>query len=81
MASAAVALVLGAQGVDHSTALSIGIAFGAVELLTAAAVGLAAALTLSRGVIRPHLRVAMVTAGSGAVVWAFGATVVLPAVS
>lgn len=80
LASAAVALVLGSQGVDSSTALSVGIAFGAVELLTGIALGIAGALVLAGPTARPYLRVAAVGAATGIVAVAFGATVLLPAV-
>ena len=58
LASAAVALALGSQGVDSKTALSAGIAFGAVELLTGMAIGAAGALALAGPSARPYLRVA-----------------------
>ena len=80
IASAAVALALGSQGVDHRTALSAGIAFGAVELLTGMAVGAAGALTLAGPWVRPYVRVAAVGAATGLAAVAFGATVLLPAV-
>jgi uncharacterized membrane protein YbhN (UPF0104 family) len=47
VASAAVAVVLGAHGASSDTALATGIAFGAAETLAAAAVGIAGALVLS----------------------------------
>ena len=53
LASAAVALALGSQGVDSKTALSAGIAFGAVELLTGMVIGAAGALSLRAP---PHAR-------------------------
>jgi uncharacterized membrane protein YbhN (UPF0104 family) len=80
LASAAVALALGAQGVDQRTALSAGIAFGALELITGLVVGAAGALTLAGPSARPFLRVAAVGAAAAVVAVAFGATVVLPAV-
>jgi uncharacterized membrane protein YbhN (UPF0104 family) len=80
LASAAVALALGSQGVDSKTALSAGIAFGAVELLTGMAIGAAGALGLAGPWARPYLRVATVAAAASVVAVAFGATVVLPAV-
>ena len=80
LASAAVALALGSQGVDSRTALSAGIAFGAVELLTGMAVGAAGALALAGPWVRPYLRVAVVGAAASLVAIAFGATVLLPAV-
>jgi uncharacterized membrane protein YbhN (UPF0104 family) len=80
LASAAVALALGSQGVEPKTALSAGIAFGAVELLTGMAVGVVGALSLAGPSARPYIRVAAMGAAAGAVAIAFGATVVLPAV-
>ena len=69
IASAAVALALGSQGVESKVALSAGIAFGAVELLTGMVIGAAGALALAGPWVRPYVRVAIV-----------GATVLLPAV-
>jgi len=80
LASAAVALALGSQGVEAKTALSAGIAFGAVELLTGVVVGAGGALALAGPWVRPYLRVAVVTAAASVVAIAFGATVLLPAV-
>jgi uncharacterized membrane protein YbhN (UPF0104 family) len=80
LASAAVALALGSQGVESRMALSAGIAFGAVELLTGIAVGAAGALALAGPWVRPYIRVAMVGAAATVAAIAFGATVVLPAV-
>ena len=80
LASAAVALALGSQGVDSKTALSAGIAFGAVELLTGMTIGVAGALALAGPSARPYLRVATAAAAAGIVAVAFGATVLLPAV-
>jgi uncharacterized membrane protein YbhN (UPF0104 family) len=80
LASAAVALALGSQGVDGKTALSAGIAFGAVELLTGMAIGAAGALALAGPWFRPYLRIAAVGAATSIVAIAFGATVLLPAV-
>jgi uncharacterized membrane protein YbhN (UPF0104 family) len=80
LASAAVALALDSQGVDARTALSAGIAFGAVELLTGIVVGVTGALALAGPSARPYLRVAAVGASAGVMAIAFGATVVLPAV-
>ena len=79
VASAAVALALGSQGVDSKTALSAGIAFGAVELLTGMVVGAAGALVLAGPWARPAMRVAAVGAATGIAAIAFGATVVFPA--
>ena len=67
LASAAVALALGSQGVDSRTALSAGIAFGAVELLTGMAIGAAGALALAGPWVRPYLRVAAVGAAASLV--------------
>ena len=80
LASAAVALALGSQGVDSKTALSAGIAFGAVELLTGVVIGAAGALGLAGPSARPYLRLATVAAAASVVAVAFGATVLLPAV-
>jgi uncharacterized membrane protein YbhN (UPF0104 family) len=80
MASAAVALALGSQGVESKTALSAGIAFGAVELLTGMIVGAAGALALAGPWVRPYVRLAAVGAAAGVAAIAFGATVLLPAV-
>ncbi len=80
LASAAVALALGSQGVEARTALSAGIAFGAVELLTGVAVGAAGALALAGPWVRPFVRVAAVGAAACLAAIAFGATVLLPAV-
>jgi uncharacterized membrane protein YbhN (UPF0104 family) len=80
IASAAVALALGSLGVDSQTALSAGIAFGAVELLTGAAVGAAGALSLAGPLVRPYYRLALAGTAASAVAIAFGATVLLPAV-
>jgi uncharacterized membrane protein YbhN (UPF0104 family) len=80
LASAAVALALDSQGVEPKTALSAGIAFGAVEMLTGMAVGAAGALSLAGPSARPYLRVAALGTATAVVALAFGATVVLPAV-
>lgn len=80
LASAAVALALGSQGVESRTALSAGIAFGAVELLTGMVVGAAGALALAGPWVRPYIRIAAVGAAASVAAIAFGATVVLPAV-
>ena len=56
VASAAVALALGATGVNADTALAAGIAFGAVETLAAVAVGAAGCLTLSGAVLPQRVR-------------------------
>ena len=80
LASAAVALALGSHGVDSQTALSAGIAFGAVELLTGIAIGAAGTLALAGPWARPYVRVAVASAATVVAAIAFGATVVLPAV-
>jgi hypothetical protein len=80
LASAAVALALGSQGVESRTALSAGIAFSAVELLTGMAVGIAGVLALAGPWVRPYVRVAAVGAAASLAAIAFGATVLLPAV-
>ncbi|RDI75470.1 putative protein family (UPF0104) [Gaiella occulta] len=80
VASAAVALALGAQGIGSGTALSVGIAFAAVELLTAVAVGLAGGLLLSGRLCRPYVRLAAAGAASLGLAAAFGATVLPPVV-
>lgn len=80
LASAAVALALGSQGVESKAALSAGIAFGAVEILTGLVIGAAGALTLTGPWVRPYIRVAAISAAATVAAVAFGATVVLPAV-
>jgi uncharacterized membrane protein YbhN (UPF0104 family) len=80
LASAAVALALGSQGVDSKVALSAGIAFGAVELLTGMLVGAVGALALAGPWVRPYVRVAAIATAASVAAVAFGATVVLPAV-
>jgi uncharacterized membrane protein YbhN (UPF0104 family) len=78
--SAAVAFALGAHGVPPDTALSVGIAFGAVELLTAVGVGVVGVLALAAPRYRMYVRITAATAASLALASAFGATVLLPAV-
>ncbi len=80
LASAAVALALGSQGVDAQTALSAGIAFGGVELLTGMAIGATGALALAGPWVRPYVRVAVAGTATIVAAAAFGATVLLPAV-
>jgi uncharacterized membrane protein YbhN (UPF0104 family) len=80
LASAAVALALGSQGVASATALSAGIAFGAVELLTGMVVGAAGVLALAGPRVGPYVRVVAVGAAACTAAIAFGATVLLPAV-
>lgn len=78
LTSAAVAFAVGMQGVDSASALSVGIAFGGVDLLAAAGIGAAGALLLAGSLLRPMIRVAAVGAGSAALATAFAVTVVLP---
>ena len=78
VASAAVAFVLGTQGVAADVGLSIGVAFGALEMLVAIAVGAVGALTLAGPLLRPVVRVAAASMATAGVTFAFGATVVLP---
>jgi uncharacterized membrane protein YbhN (UPF0104 family) len=56
VASAAVALALGAMGIGADTALATGIAFGAVETLAAVAIGAAGCLRLSGAVLPLRVR-------------------------
>ena len=56
VASAAVALALGAIGVEAPAALGAGIAFGAVETLAAVAVGVGGGLALSGAALPPSVR-------------------------
>ncbi|MGI8973455.1 MAG: lysylphosphatidylglycerol synthase domain-containing protein [Gaiella sp.] len=79
VASAAVAFALGAHGVEATTALAAGIAFGATEMLASIAVGAAGALILAGPVVRPALRRTAVGVLSASVSLAFAITVVLPA--
>jgi uncharacterized membrane protein YbhN (UPF0104 family) len=78
VASAAVAFVLGAHGVAADTALAAGIAFGAVETLSALALGAGGALFLSAPSMRPAFRVAVASTAAVAVTGAYSATVLLP---
>jgi uncharacterized membrane protein YbhN (UPF0104 family) len=80
IASAAIAFALDAQGVASDTALAVGIAFGAVELLTAVGVGVTGGLALVTPRCRPYVRITAATAASLGLASAFGATVLLPAV-
>jgi uncharacterized membrane protein YbhN (UPF0104 family) len=79
VSSAAVAVAVGATGVDSRTALAAGIAFGAVETLASIAVGAAGALSLGAPVMRPATRLAAASAATIAVASLYGVTVVLPA--
>ncbi len=78
VASAAVAFVLGAHGVAADTALAAGIAFGAVETLSALALGACGALCLAAPAMRPVVRVAAASTAVVAVTGAYSATVLLP---
>lgn len=78
VASAAVAFVLGTQGVAADTALAAGIAFGAVETLSALAVGAGGTLLLSAPLMRPALRVALASTAAAAVTAAYSTTVLIP---
>lgn len=78
VASAAIAVALGTQGVGAATALGTGLAFGAVEVLAAVGLGAAGALTLAGPAVRPVFRLAALGAASAALAAAFAATVVLP---
>ena len=80
VASAAIAFALDAQGVASNMALAVGIAFGAVELLTAVGVGLTGGLALASPRCRPYIRITAAVAASLGLASAFGATVLLPAV-
>jgi uncharacterized membrane protein YbhN (UPF0104 family) len=80
IASAAVALALGSQGVEAKVALSAGIAFGAVELLTGIVVGAAGALALAGPWVRPYVRMAAIGTAACLAAIAFGATVLLPTI-
>jgi len=79
VASAAVAFVLEAHGVAADTALAAGIAFGAVETLSALALGVGGTLLLSAPLMRPAFRVAAASVASCAVAGAFAATMIVPA--
>jgi uncharacterized membrane protein YbhN (UPF0104 family) len=80
VASAAAAFALGAHGVAAETALSAGIAFGAVETFAALAIGLGGALVLAGPRVQPVLRVGAAVAGCGVVGLACAATVFFPGV-
>ncbi len=76
VASAAVALALGATGVDADTALAAGIAFGAVETLAAVTVGAAGFLTLSGAVLPRRVRWATASASACVIASACALTIV-----
>jgi len=80
VASAAVAFALKSQGVDSSVALSAGIAFNAVETLSALAFGAGSALYLASGTSLLRRRLATVAAAAGCMglASAFGWTVLYP---
>ncbi len=77
LASAAVAFALGTQGVSSGLGLSVGVAFGALEMLVAVAVGAMGALTLARPVLTPVARVAAASTATAGLTFAFGATVLV----
>jgi uncharacterized membrane protein YbhN (UPF0104 family) len=79
VASAAAAFALRAHGTDTGTALSAGIAVGAVETFAAVAIGLGGALALTGPRVHLHLRLGAAAAGCGAVGLACAVTV-LPGV-
>jgi uncharacterized membrane protein YbhN (UPF0104 family) len=76
VASAAAAFALGAHGVAAGTALSAGIAFGAVETFAALAMGIGGALALAGPRVHLHLRVGAAAAGCGFVGFACAVTVI-----
>jgi uncharacterized membrane protein YbhN (UPF0104 family) len=80
LASGAVAMALYAHGVDLTTALTVGIAFHAVETVVGIVFGLASALFLapfSSPSVRRRTTLAVGFATSIALVGAFGATVLV----
>ncbi|MFN0155606.1 MAG: lysylphosphatidylglycerol synthase domain-containing protein [Gaiella sp.] len=77
LASAAVAFALGTQGVASDIGLSVGVAFGALEMLVAIGVGAAGALTLARPTLAPIVRVAAASTATAGLTFAFGATVLV----
>ena len=70
--SAAVALVLHAQGVTTETAVSAGVAFGALEILAGVTAGVLAGMVLAAPVLRPRVRPLALTASAAALVMAVG---------
>jgi uncharacterized membrane protein YbhN (UPF0104 family) len=82
LASAAVAFALGAHGAGAEVALSAGIAFGAVEMLTTLALGTGSLLYFAGQRAGAHQWRAAAVAATGcfALGAAFGATVIVPLV-
>ena len=80
VSSAAVAFALRSQGVESDLALSVGIAFNAVETLSSLAFGAGAALYLASGTSLLRRRLATVAAAAGCMglASAFGWTVLYP---
>lgn len=80
VSSAAVAFALHSQGVDGNLALSVGMAFNAVETLTSLAFGAGSGLYLASGTSLLRRRLATVAAATGCIglASAFGWTVLLP---
>jgi uncharacterized membrane protein YbhN (UPF0104 family) len=77
VASAAAAFGLQAQGVAADTALAAGIAFGAVELLSAVAVGAFSVLALGGARMSGLARVATAAGATSVIAAALGATVIV----
>lgn len=75
VASAAIAMALASIGVPSSTALAVGIGFGAIEMLCAIGVGLAGALALTGPRIRPQFKLAAVSAATVILAASFGLSV------
>lgn len=77
--SGAVAIALQAHGIGHTDALSVGIAFHAVETAVSLLYGIGAPLAAGTGT---HRRLALVAASTAcfALAVAFGATVIAPAI-
>jgi uncharacterized membrane protein YbhN (UPF0104 family) len=76
VASAAVAFGLHAQGMPTDAAVTLSVAFAAVELLTALGVGALGSLALAAPTLRPHARLALVTASAAALAFALGGALV-----
>lgn len=80
VAAAAVAFALGAHGVSGETAMSAGIALSGIETLTSVTLGIGGCLALAGAHARPLIVRTAALAGCTMIAWAFGATVILPAV-
>ncbi len=76
VSSAAVALALASIGAGADTALAAGIAFGALETLTALAAGATGTLVLTAPRVRPVVRRAAFGTALGALSWAVALTIV-----